>query len=251
MAQKNELLPSRSNNTCPLCKTRARSGRFAFQLNGILQSYKNQRGVPITSSQQHGALSLSTDIIYPVGDPQCMDVDEENSDGEELNDEELENQRMAAITNQIPRHIEPLSEFSSEPIWPCPSCLPGNDTGFICPIPIPIPEGAAMPPPARGARRARLLTSDGQSRVYVVLDIFLFLDGLTIPTFHGFDSPSVHGCSPYSTVAMQHKLCSTCTAYLPAALPIQCNAQFLIVHRCDLSYYSQSQYSPRPNMYGI
>ncbi|KAF8320541.1 uncharacterized protein EI90DRAFT_2599163 [Cantharellus anzutake] len=33
----------KTNGTCPICKRRAHSGRFAFQLNGILQRYNKQK----------------------------------------------------------------------------------------------------------------------------------------------------------------------------------------------------------------
>ena len=28
--------------------------------------------------------------------------------------------------------------------WPCPSCIPGNATGYTCPVPIPTPTGASI-----------------------------------------------------------------------------------------------------------
>ncbi|KAF9513069.1 hypothetical protein BS47DRAFT_1485913 [Hydnum rufescens UP504] len=170
----------KSHGTCPLCKTGATSARHSFQLNAIIHHYNHVKRRRIPDPTPDGTRSsaaspdppASNEIIYPLG---------AGPPGSFVGD---------GICNG--------------PVWPCPSCIPGNTTGHTCPIPIPspsdvppFPDGSLMP--ARGERRASLFNVEtGEYR-----------------------SPG----------ADQHRHCSTCTTYLPVGLPIQC--AFCGVYNCS------------------
>ena len=143
-------------------------------MNAIIHHYNHvkRRRIPdptpdgINSSAAGPDPPASNEIIYPLG---------AGPPGSSIGDGNMQYDDEDAYVSDS----EDLVEFQNNgpspdgPVWPCPSCIPGNTTGYTCPIPIPspsnvppFPDGSLMP--ARGERRASLVNEEtGEYRVYV------------------------------------------------------------------------------------
>lgn len=146
--QTNAFVPNR-HGTCPACKEKAKSARFSFQLNSILEYHravkKRQAGKTELVSKSE-SLPHTSEEIYPLSNSN----DGYDSDSGSEPDYEIEAPRPA---------IAPIHDGV---MWPCRSCSANNDTGYQCPHPIPNPstdDGSADPisRPTRGDARLSLV----------------------------------------------------------------------------------------------
>ena len=164
------------HDTCPICKQEAISARHSFQLNAIIHHYNHAKRRRIPDLSSDGArssaaspdLPTSNEIIYPLG------VVPQGVPGSSIGDENIQYDDGDAYLSDSEDSVEFANSGPAPdgPVWPCPSCIVGNTTGYTCPVPIPTPDAPPFPDgsliPPRGERRASLVDQEtGEYRVYV------------------------------------------------------------------------------------
>lgn len=160
-----------SNNTCPLCKTRATSGRHSFQLQAIVNHYdvkrpahKRARG----SEEAEGGGAPDKAEIYPFGvAPPAAPANHNDEEDEEVEDEFDEDE-------DEDDDVDDDYMVGGRLVFPCPACSPGHPSGYTCPIPIPEPTDAAKAWEAReymNNRRPIVEPGRGQARVALALGL--------------------------------------------------------------------------------
>jgi hypothetical protein len=143
-----------SQSTCPVCKEEAKSARYSFQLNNILEFHRQIKKRKITKDEQLDEQILSpktSEEIFPNGSPYDQSQPQDTDD--DAGSDESEFSQLPATT--------PTQDGV---LWPCASCVPGNATGYTCTLPIPQPvadeaaDNRSIPsPPSRGVARLALV----------------------------------------------------------------------------------------------
>ena len=127
------------NANCPMCKQKSISAKFAFQIDNIISHYhKRKRHAPDPESS-------SREEIFPFGRRALAPLPSESSVGGSqfgglmIFDQEDDDDEDDAYSNvSLPGPL-PDPRPGGNLVWPCPSCVPNNNTGYVCPLPIPMP----------------------------------------------------------------------------------------------------------------
>ncbi|KAJ1309969.1 hypothetical protein OPQ81_006727 [Rhizoctonia solani] len=205
------------NDTCPLCKTRATSGRHSFQLQAIVNHYDSKRPphkrarAENAGAEQGGADKAE---IYPFGvapavaDNQHHDRDEDEDEGlDEYNDDEEDQDE-----DQDDEDGDLL--VGGRIVFPCPACRPGHSSGYTCPVPIPEPTDAMKDSEAQdylNGRRAITEPIRGDRRIP-------FAEGLH--NAHGAEHLfTAEFKAEINRASEEHIACMRCSSYLPRNWP--------------------------------
>lgn len=138
-------------------------------------------GVPVTRTASTAGPSTNirattTEDIYPRNNEgrnnqRRASAWESSDDDASSQEDESDEANEVNETDHSPDFEDEWQDQSQNiPFWPCPSCIPGNTTGYTCPDPIPIPtDGSLIAAPAafqqmpsRGVRRPLLSDLGGQ-----------------------------------------------------------------------------------------
>ncbi|CAE6423654.1 unnamed protein product [Rhizoctonia solani] len=163
------------NDTCPLCKTRATSGRHSFQLQAIVNHYdskrpphKRARADEAAGIEQRGGDNAEIypfGVAPPAGNQLPVHEEDEEEEGDEFNDfieDDNDDDDEAIEDNDFFNLL-----VGGRIVFPCAACRPGHHSGYTCPLPIPEPADAvkdfeaqdylngrrAISEPRRGYRR--------------------------------------------------------------------------------------------------
>ncbi|KAF8710802.1 protein polyubiquitination, partial [Rhizoctonia solani] len=205
------------NDTCPLCKTRATSGRHSFQLQAIVNHYESKRPPHkrARADEAAGAEQIGVDKaeIYPFGvappvagnqQPDHNGEDEDNFDDfiEDDEDEGMEDEDLFDIL------------VGGRIVFPCAACRPGHHSGYTCPVPIPEPTDPVKDSEAQeylNGRRPIAEPRRGDKRVP-------FDEALhNLPeTEHLFTDELK---AEINRACEQHVVCIRCSNYLPRNWP--------------------------------
>ncbi|CAE6455247.1 hypothetical protein ACGC1H_004531 [Rhizoctonia solani] len=203
------------NDTCPLCKTRATSGRHSFQLQAIVNHYDSKRPPHKRAHTDNAGAGQEAGKaeIYPFGvappavvnQPQDHDEDEHEDEGFDEDNEDEDNDEDDGDRNVL---------VGGRIVFPCPACRPGHPSGYTCPTPIPEPTEAVKDSEAQdylNGRRAIIEPARGNARIP-------FAEGLhNAPGAEHLFTAELkaeinHACE-------EHVACFRCSSYLPRNWP--------------------------------
>jgi hypothetical protein len=158
------------NACCPLCKAPSSKAAHDFNIQGIVDSVSNHGNslivlldnAPIYPSPI-ASLGYSRGFSVSMFDPESQhDMESVYHEGERMDDDPSE---VRTQYNLLFGH-DPMRP-GGDLVFPCDSCLPGNNTGYQCSWPIPMPTtdeinhevhrtGRVIRPPQAGEKRAPL-----------------------------------------------------------------------------------------------
>ncbi|KAG9098047.1 hypothetical protein FS749_004817 [Ceratobasidium sp. UAMH 11750] len=207
----------KQNNTCPLCKIRATSGRHSFQLQAIVNHYDNKRPPRKRArGSDENAQNDDRAELYPFGvappppgaNPRHQDDDEDGGDFHDFDedeDDENEDDEDEDDDNLLP---------GGRLVFPCPACRPGHPSGYTCPHPIPEPTEVMKRTEKEdyfNGRREVVAPARGQPRIS-------FAEGLhTLPgaglVFQDDEIAEIN------RACEDHVACHACNAYVPRNWP--------------------------------
>ncbi|KDN51875.1 hypothetical protein RSAG8_00426, partial [Rhizoctonia solani AG-8 WAC10335] len=185
------------SDTCPLCKTRATSGRHSFQLQAIVNHYDSKRPPHKRARADDataGRVEAGKAEIYPFGvappvvvnQPHYHDEDENEEFDEDNDDEDDENEEEDD----------------------------GHPSGFTCPIPIPEPTDAVKDSEAQdylNNRRVIIEPARGDRRIP-------FAEGLhNAPGAGHLFTAELK--AEIDRACEEHTACLRCSSYLPRNWP--------------------------------
>ncbi|KAF8601466.1 hypothetical protein BDV93DRAFT_524646 [Ceratobasidium sp. AG-I] len=200
------------NNTCPLCKVRATSGRHSFQLQAIVNHYDGKRPSRkrVRRSEEVGEQDARAEIYpYGVAPPQvgARGANEDEGGGEE-------NEGWSDEDGDEELDEDPHEHPGGRIVFPCPACTPGHPSGYVCPVPIPEPSDEVKRAEneefyeGRYEPRAALR---GETRIP-------FAEGLhTLPNADPLYTNQL--VEDISRACQEHVMCASCTAYVPRNWP--------------------------------
>lgn len=141
-----------SNNNCPVCKQRSSAAKYNFHLANIIFQYRKDTNRP--SDGQDG--TASREDLYPMGRrllapqslPSSYALSQSQSQARSqaggsmfflppLDDLNMNSQTQSQSQSVLAPLADPFP--GGNLVFPCPSCLEGNGTGYVCPEPIHIP----------------------------------------------------------------------------------------------------------------
>ncbi|QRV82205.1 Zinc finger, C3HC4 type (RING finger) protein [Ceratobasidium sp. AG-Ba] len=199
----------KQNNTCPLCKVQATSGRHSFQLQAIVNHYDNKRP-PHKRAKGSDEPAQNDDRaeLYPFGVAPLPGAiyghqDDDEEDEEEFNEDDEEEEEEED-------DLMPGGRL----VFPCPACRPGHPSGYTCPIPIPEPTEAAKRTEKEdyfNGRRDVVAPARGQQRVR-------FSDGLHALPGAGLVYQDQE-IADITRACEDHVMCHACAAYIPRNWP--------------------------------
>ncbi|KAH7340680.1 hypothetical protein B0J17DRAFT_652392 [Rhizoctonia solani] len=206
------------NDTCPLCKTRATSGRHSFQLQAIVNHYDSKRPPHKRArADDAGAGQLQPDKaeIYPFGvappavdQPNYHDEDEDEEDDREDDDDEEEEEEEDDDEDDVNLLV------GGRIVFPCPACRPGHPSGYTCPLPIPEPTDAVKDSEAQdylNGRRAIIEPTRGNRRIP-------FAEGLhNAPGAEHLFTAELK--AEIERACEEHVSCMRCSSYIPRNWP--------------------------------
>lgn len=205
-----------NNNTCPLCKTTATSGRHSFQLQAIINHYDEKRPAHKRARAPEGidgGRDADKGEIYPFGvAPPPAPANHNHNDEEDEEDIDLEEDEDEDEDEDDGDDGDLM--VGGRLVFPCPACSPGHPSGYTCPIPIPEPTDAAKVWEAReymNLRRPIVHPGRGQTRVALALG----LHELPYPQHPMTDEVRAE----IGRACAEHIACTNCSSYIPRDWP--------------------------------
>ncbi|CUA75081.1 hypothetical protein RSOLAG22IIIB_01722 [Rhizoctonia solani] len=202
------------NDTCPLCKTRATSGRHSFQLQAIVNHYDSKRPAHKRARADDPGPGPDKAEIYPFGVAPPVVVNQPHHDEDE--DEDEDNDDENEDDDEEEDEDEDLDGLlvGGRIVFPCPTCRPGHPSGYTCPIPIPEPTEAVKDSEAQdylNGRRAIIEPGRGNRRIP-------FAEGLhNAPGAEHLFTAELK--AEINRACEEHVACVRCASYLPRNWP--------------------------------
>lgn len=130
-------------------------------MNGLSERHRQARGMP--PPETSSGLSRSTAEIFPSNSTGYHGLYDTDGEGESLdpNDDD-DGDFIGAPVPRVNSFLPPTTPATDGTLWPCLYCPSDNETGYICPYPIPVPLNAlpGAQRPERFDARASLLSPD-------------------------------------------------------------------------------------------
>ena len=121
------------NASCPLCMKLSTRAMYDFNLVSLMDAVLPNRSKPDNDQITHEDITPFQPQGPPVGGGWGLLAS--NLGSEHYSDEEMDEDEDMDMRGDSP---------GGGLAWPCPSCIPGNVTGYTCHVPIPTPTMASI-----------------------------------------------------------------------------------------------------------